>query len=63
MQARAFLRRLWQGLRHVAGDDAYERYLAHRRAQHYQESEPPLTAAEFYKCEINRKWNQVRRCC
>jgi len=55
------LKRAWRTLRELSGDDAYERYLAHRRAMHAANS--PLTRAEFYRAEQERKWDGVKRCC
>jgi uncharacterized short protein YbdD (DUF466 family) len=55
------LRRCWQTLRELSGDDAYERYLAHRRTQHAAEA--PLTRAEYFRAEQQRKWSGVKRCC
>ena len=55
------LRRCWQTLRAISGDDAYERYLAHRRAHHALE--PPLSRGEFFRAEQQRKWSGVKRCC
>jgi uncharacterized short protein YbdD (DUF466 family) len=56
------LRRCWQTLRALSGDDAYERYLAHRRAQHAAEG-PPMSRADFFRAEQQRKWSGVKRCC
>ena len=56
------LKRAWATLRALSGDDAYERYLAHRRAKHAAEA-PPLSRAEFYRAEQERKWDGVKRCC
>ena len=56
------LRRCWRTLRTISGDDAYERYLAHRRAQHASEGPPP-TRAEYFRAEQQRKWSGVKRCC
>ena len=56
------LRRCWQTLRTISGDDAYERYLAHRRAQHASEA-PRLSRAEYFRAEQQRKWSGVNRCC
>lgn len=58
-----FARRCWSGLRRLTGDDAYERYLAHWRAQHAHEGGEPLDRASFFKQELDRKWNGIRRCC
>jgi uncharacterized short protein YbdD (DUF466 family) len=49
-------------VRTLAGDDAYERYLAHR-ACHHADGGPPPTRAEFYRRELERKWNRPHRCC
>lgn len=55
------LKRAWRTLREVSGDDAYERYLAHRRTP--DTPDPPLSRAEFFRAEQRRKWDGVRRCC
>ena len=57
------LRRLWSTLREVTGDDAYERYVAHWRAQHADDGGVPLDRAAFCREEQRRKWEGVRRCC
>ena len=57
------LRQFWQGLREIAGEDAYERYLAHWHGHHAQEGDDPLSREAFFKQELERKWNGVRRCC
>ncbi len=54
-------RRFWSGLRSLTGDDAYERYLAHRSAQH--PGEPALDRAAFYQSELDRRFRQASRCC
>lgn len=48
-------------VRQLSGDDAYERYLVHHEQAHHDEI--PLSRAEFFKQEQERKWNGVRRCC
>ena len=50
---------LWQWLRGAAGDHAYESYL------HYAEKFPglPLTAKEFYRDQLQRKYTRPSRCC
>jgi uncharacterized short protein YbdD (DUF466 family) len=55
--------KLWDVLRTMSGDDAYERYLAHWYAHHAEDDTEPLTRAAFFKNEQERKWNGVRRCC
>jgi uncharacterized short protein YbdD (DUF466 family) len=51
----------WRGLRTACGDDAYERYCAHRAARHALE--PPLSRRAFYEESQRRKWSGVSRCC
>ncbi|BBL72686.1 YbdD/YjiX family protein [Methylogaea oryzae] len=53
----------WRGLRRVSGDDAYERYLDHWRRCHAGEGGEPLSRRAFFRAELERKWNGVRRCC
>lgn len=55
------LRRAWQALRRVSGDDAYERYLAHHAAHH--PDAPPLSRTEFFRRWQDEKWKGVKRCC
>lgn len=55
------LRRLWQAIRRLSGDDAYERYLRHHADAH--PDTPPLARETFFKLEQERKWSGVRRCC
>jgi uncharacterized short protein YbdD (DUF466 family) len=60
---RVALRRIWALLRELTGDDAYERYLAHWRAEHATSDGAPLDRATFCREEQRRKWDGVRRCC
>ena len=55
------LKHLWHYLRQVTGDDAYERYIAHRKLAHA--GEPPLTRQQFFKMRQDEKWSKVSRCC
>ena len=57
------LGKFWQGLRNALGEDAYERYLAHWRGHHAAEDGEPLSREAFFKQELERKWNGVKRCC
>ena len=52
---------LWQLLRALSGDDAYERYRAHQRECHPRET--PLSRRAFYEERQRRKWHGVSRCC
>jgi uncharacterized short protein YbdD (DUF466 family) len=54
---------LWRALREITGDDAYERYLAHWRATHAQDGGKPMDRKAFYRAEIQRRWNGIKRCC
>ena len=57
----AELKKIWQYLRQVSGDDAYERYLAHHRQAHA--GEPPMTQEQFFRKRQDEKWSKVSRCC
>ena len=54
---------LWQNIRQLSGDDAYERYLAHYNEFHSTESEPPLSREAFFKQWQDAKWKGIKRCC
>lgn len=54
-------RQFWAVLRAITGDDAYERYLAHRRLRH--PGEAPLDRRAFHRAELERRWTQPSRCC
>ena len=56
------LRRAWRTLRELSGDDAYERYLAHRRTRHPSDAPAP-SRAEFFRADQERRWDGVKRCC
>ena len=58
VRARAALR-VW--CRWLNGDAAYANYLVHVRGAHPDLM--PLTRAAFYRVEVERRWNGVRRCC
>ncbi len=55
------VRRCWSILRRATNDDAYERYLTHAAAHHSHAA--PLTRAQFFKQEQERKWAGIKRCC
>jgi len=59
-RAKRTIAKLWQGLREWCGDAAYEKYVecATRRS-----SERPLSAAEFYVEQLNRRYSRPNRCC
>lgn len=57
--------RLWRALgawlAWLNGDAAYGTFVAHLRRHHPERTVP--TRAEFYRLEVERRWNSVRRCC
>lgn len=61
------MKMVWQTVRQLSGDDAYERYLQHYASQHQGQGDlpyhPPLTRLAFYKQWQDDKWNGVKRCC
>lgn len=50
-------------VRELSGDDAYERYLLHWQKHHAEQEDEPQTREAFFKAELERKWNGVKRCC
>jgi len=54
-------RAAWNRLRALLGDDAYDRYLEHRRARH--PGEAALDRRAFYLAELERRWARINRCC
>jgi uncharacterized short protein YbdD (DUF466 family) len=49
-------------LRFLNGDTAYANYLAHWDQAH-SSTDVPLSRADFFKQETDRRWCSVRRCC
>ncbi len=47
--------------REWTGEAAYAGYLAHHRRHHGQGA--PLNRADYFRCEQERRWNGIRRCC
>ena len=52
---------LWRGLREWCGDTAYETYLRSVRKQ--TQMRRPLSPAEFYVEQLNRRYSKPNRCC
>ena len=59
-QFRDVLDSLWRGLRQWSGDSAYEMYLACANRERGRE---PMSPAEFYVEQLNRKYTRPNRCC
>jgi len=57
------LKKLWLLIRQLSGDDAYEKYLKHFSAHHFDDEATPLTRAEFFKEWQDKKWKGIKRCC
>lgn len=55
--------RLVSAWRELNGDAGYARYLAEHARAHAAHEHPPLSRAAFYRAEVERRWNGVRRCC
>ncbi len=56
-----YLRKLWQAVRRLSGDDGYERYLAHHAAVH--PNEPVLSRRAWFSQQQQQKWSGIKRCC
>lgn len=54
-------KKLWQMIRRLSGDDAYERYIEHH--QQYHPDTAPLSREAFFKEWQDGKWKGVKRCC
>ena len=52
---------IWEFLRTLATDNAYERYLQHHRCAHAERA--PMSRRAFYLREQQRTWSGVQRCC
>lgn len=59
-QFAAVMQKFWRGLRQWSGDSAYETYLTSAKRQ---SAKKPLSAAEFYVEQLNRKYSRPNRCC
>ncbi|OYY49742.1 MAG: hypothetical protein B7X95_07785 [Methylophilaceae bacterium 17-44-8] len=58
-------KQVWQRIRELSGDDAYERYQSHYAVHHAQQIDaPPLLSREdFFKQWQDNQWKGVKRCC
>ena len=55
------IKTVWECVRTVSGDNAYERYLSHHAQAH--RGTPPLSRREFYTQMTDQKWSGISRCC
>jgi uncharacterized short protein YbdD (DUF466 family) len=58
-------KQIWQRIRELSGDDAYDRYLEHYAEHHagVEDKEPPLSREVFFKQWQDDKWKGIKRCC
>lgn len=58
---------LWQTIRRLSGDDAYEQYVLHYQQHHAEncdvEHAALLSREAFFKQWQERKWTGIKRCC
>lgn len=59
------IKQIWHSIRHLSGDDAYERYLKHHAAFHATSVDAPiaLSRKDFFKLWQENRWKGVNRCC
>ena len=55
------MRAIWDFVRALSCDDAYETYLHHHSQAHPDRA--PLTRRDFYLREQQHKWGGISRCC
>lgn len=56
---RKLIQQIWEIVREVLGDKAYERYAACLCAR----GEQPLAPGDFYIAQLERKYTRPSRCC
>ncbi len=59
--ARKWLKKGWIAIRRLSGDDGYERYLAHRAADHA--GAPALSRRAWCAQQLQQRWTGIKRCC
>lgn len=64
------IKTLWNNIRRLSGDDAYEQYLKHYAQVHADDMDAleinasaPLSREAFFKEWQDKKWKGVKRCC
>ncbi len=61
MKAFAIFEHVWNWLRAVTGDAAYDNYV--RRSAQGTSDARPLSQREFYLDTLRRRYNTINRCC
>jgi uncharacterized short protein YbdD (DUF466 family) len=62
IRIRKMLSCVWNAVRSISGDDAYERYLEHLKRRHPESK--PLSRRSFFRSEQQRRWSGgPNRCC
>lgn len=55
------LKKLWDVVRALSGDDSYERYVEHQQETH--PDQPIQDRKAFFAINLENKWAGVARCC
>ena len=55
------LKKLWDVVRSLSGDDGYERYVEHQQVVH--PDAPVLDRKAFFIFNLENKWSGIARCC
>lgn len=55
--------KLWNFIRTLSGDNAYENYLNNFRGCNTHGHKKPLSRKDFFHNQIQKKWNKINRCC
>jgi uncharacterized short protein YbdD (DUF466 family) len=55
------LKKLWDVVRSLSGDDSYERYVQHQAQNH--PDDPILERKAFFVMNLENKWGGIARCC
>jgi uncharacterized short protein YbdD (DUF466 family) len=61
MKLAALCKRIWQWLRAVTGDAAYESYVRH--TSRISREATVLSPRDFYLDQLRRRYNTINRCC
>lgn len=59
--SRQAAKRIWRGIREWCGDSAYEIYLRSKARE--SSATRPLSRAEFYVEQLDRRYSRPNRCC
>ena len=64
------IKKIWENIRRLSGDDAYEQYIQHYVEAHANsegfavgDNNVPLSREAFFKEWQDKKWKGIKRCC